>query len=299
MNQSKFEALLNVKQKDLDLKKLADDISADFLKNIKDKHETSRKILLAYKKLKTAKFRKFCRLIPLSYSAGMRHVKVAEFMQEDNRTEKLKHIDSWDTLHALSLLNKFEYWYFMHEVGNKGEHFTKAEVEKYNRGLRKKRLQNDASKIVRNSSWLTIGNSYATREDYKRDLEKVYKFVKKLPSIEVYDDFESAMEKVKTLKQAEIEVNEHEITENRWYIVRLNENIEKLEAELRVPDADRDGITEKLMKYQQSKNGLMNCKRKMSVWRKKKELNSKVKYAPTMMNFICPKCIEKRPTISN
>ena len=222
MNQSKFEALLNVKQKDLDLKKLADDISADFLKNIKDKHETSRKILLAYKKLKTAKFRKFCRLIPLSYSAGMRHVKVAEFMQEDNRTEKLKH---------------------------KGEHFTKAEVEKYNRGLRKKRLQNDASKIVRNSSWLTIGNSYATREDYKRDLEKVYKFVKKLPSIEVYDDFESAMEKVKTLKQAEIEVNEHEITENRWYIVRLNENIEKLEAELRVPDADRDGITEKLMKY--------------------------------------------------
>ena len=110
-------------------------------------------------------------------------------------------------------------------------------------------MQNDASKIVRNSSWLTIGNSYATREDYKRDLEKVYKFVKKLPSIEVYDDFESAMEKVKTLKQAEIEVNEHEITENRWYIVRLNENIEKLEAELRVPDADRDGITEKLMKY--------------------------------------------------
>ena len=59
MNQSKFEALLNVKQKDLDLKKLADDISADFLKNIKDKHETSRKILLAYKKLKQLSLENF------------------------------------------------------------------------------------------------------------------------------------------------------------------------------------------------------------------------------------------------
>ena len=124
MKHDDFEKSLNVKKKDLNLETLAKDVSNDILNKIETKQSISFKMLLAYQNLKTPQFRKFCKLIPMSYSVGCRQVKVAKFLQRNYAKGKFDHIESWDTLHAISILNFEEFWHFMTTIGDTGNHFT-------------------------------------------------------------------------------------------------------------------------------------------------------------------------------
>ncbi len=194
MKHSEFEALLKVKKKDLDIEKLAKDVSADLTGTIEKMHYTSQKFFLAHESLKTPQFRKFCRLIPISYSVAYRHVKVAELMKREECQGKFKRIDSWGTLHAIALLTPVEFKSFMSDMGGRDIHFTKGDVQKYNRRLQAERENNKLYDEWQTINSITYNIHHINYEKSLEDMKKLIEFSKTLKFIRVDYSYDSFLE---------------------------------------------------------------------------------------------------------
>lgn len=181
MNHAEFEELLKSKGEKSELK-AAKDISADLRDTTKRTHYISQKFFLVKKVLKKAKFKKFCDLkqITFSYSIACRHVKVGELMSSEECRGKFEQIESWDTLHAISVLGPEELEKFMTDKGNDNVHFTKSDVEKYNGKVKSSHENSEMENKWASDNSITYKIDPDRFEDSMENMEKLIKFAKNL-----------------------------------------------------------------------------------------------------------------------